>query len=640
VLLDRSYSDPALDLPPVGAPWLPAARPHPALLSSVYGDAPAPPLPAQDCEDRYGNTWLRGLIESRTDVCASPPLQSSGDLGSAAAAGTARGGSVGGVGGGGGGGGSKRALRSRVTRWNAASGARFSWMRGVALDFPRMSTAGNDRVFPVGFVQAACDAREDASSWFLADAREPALRGFELVAPASAAAAAERCDSWEHTPTLVIQHEDIGNMYHNLADHMRVFLSLALLQQPYCAARKAASAGAAAAAAPGMLPDECPAPDVTSAYLGRMPVPQRPGAWTMDGAGAAKAPCSEGSELVHGLDPAAMQLLNLDGAIMCNNVALNGSAIAPGEREDCEGPFFDMYRRWFGRGVVAGRELSKRGRVCFSALGFAANVPESQVWAHFGEPWHCDSPPSPVFVQYVAYVVDRWGLKAALPTASAAAARTAWPDGRAPPPLYSSSLSLALGVGAGSHAGGAEGEGGAASACDDRERSDYIRVLYVVRKKKPWGLSVVDRVVANEAELVVALLAAAQRAGAAAAEVDAADFTGMPFEEQLLRVRSAHLVVGMHGAGMVHGIHLAEADACGGPTSVLELLPHEHNEWGVGHLTSYAGKAYRRWRNDFPQRELPDKGTLIDAEAVGTLAEEALRATIKGRRRMVAGAGA
>ena len=122
--------------------------------------------------------------------------------------------------------------------------------------------------------------------------------------------------------------------------------------------------------------------------------------------------------------------------------------------------------------------------------------------------------------------------------------------------------------------------------------------------------------------------------------ISAADFTGMPFEEQLLRVRSAHLVVGMHGAGMVHGIHLADADACGGPTSVLELLPHEHTEWGVGHLTSYAGKAYRRWRNDFPQRELPDRGTLIDPAAVGALAEEALRATIKGRRRNLAGAGA
>ena len=217
-----------------------------------------------------------------------------------------------------------------------------------------------------------------------------------------------------------------------------------------------------------------------------------------------------------------------------------------------------------------------------------------------------------------------------MPKASAATARAAWPDGRTPPPLFISELGFAAGTPIGL-VGGARGDGedGENGACGGKDT--YVRVLYVVRKKKPFGFPIKDRVVANEAELVSAVLAAAMRAGAAAAEVDASDFTGMPFEEQVLRVRSAHLVIGMHGAGMVHGIHLAAADACGGPTSVLELLPKDHHEWGIGHLVGYAGRAYRRWRNDEPLRET-SFGTIVDTEAVGKLVEEALRVTLDGRK--------
>ena len=160
-----------------------------------------------------------------------------------------------------------------------------------------------------------------------------------------------------------------------------------------------------------------------------------------------------------------------------------------------------------------------------------------------------------------------------------------------------------------------------------------MRVLYIVRKKKPFNPApVADRVVSNEDELVASVLAAALRAGAASVEVDSADFTGMSFEEQLLRVRAAHLVIGMHGAGLVHAIHLAPVDLCGGATSVIEMLPLGHTEWGIGHLVGYAGRRYRRWVNEDGSREGPS-GTKVDVGAIGKLVEEAVRETLATRRK-------
>ena len=377
-----------------------------------------------------------------------------------------------------------------------------------------------------------------------------------------------------------------------------------------------------------LLPTECPAPDALSVFLGRMPVPTRSSAWTAsERAPESPSPvCGANGTLIHGLDPAATQLLNLDARIMCNVVNPDGSPVE-GEREDCEGPFFPQYRRWFGRGVVPGRSFKSRGRVCFSAIGWAANVPESHVWAHFREPWHCDAPASPLFEQYVAYVIARWGLDGARPGSSAHSAHSSWADGRLPPPpAQLPGIANAAGIPAVDFSS-------AVAVQDCADSDSYVRVLYIVRKKKPFNPApVADRVVANEDELLPAILAAALRAGAASVEVDSADFTGMSFEEQLLRVRAAHLVIGMHGAGMVHAIHLAPADSCGGATSVIEMLPLGHTEWGIGHLVGYAGRRYRRLVNEDGSREGPS-GTTVDVVAIGKLVKEAIRETLATRTR-------
>jgi hypothetical protein len=61
-------------------------------------------------------------------------------------------------------------------------------------------------------------------------------------------------------------------------------------------------------------------------------------------------------------------------------------------------------------------------------------------------------------------------------------------------------------------------------------------------------------------------------------------------------------------------------------------FPHFKEFERAAHLVSYAGRAYRRWNNAEAARELPS-GTVVDVVAVGALIEEALQATLNGRRR-------
>jgi hypothetical protein len=129
-------------------------------------------------------------------------------------------------------------VRSRIARWDAPDGGRLFWMRNVAIDFGRMGTwwGGSSRYFSPGFVEAACDAASPRELGgpgleFYADQAEAGLQGFKLL---DGSADAVYCDEWVHTPTLVVQHDDIGNLWHNYMDHWRVWVALAILQQPAC----------------------------------------------------------------------------------------------------------------------------------------------------------------------------------------------------------------------------------------------------------------------------------------------------------------------------------------------------------------------------------------------------------------------
>lgn len=171
-----------------------------------------------ECEPKWGNTWLREFAESRAEVCAPVAAAASDGLRAALAAVSVR--SDDGTPGwrgddwesGGDGDGAPRAnwtragpsrAVSRITSWRATTGASFHWMRNVALDFSQLATNGDRRTFGVGFIRAACAGGGPA---WTTDRDQTALASFAKTD----GGAPLQCDEWVHTPTVVIQHDDIG----------------------------------------------------------------------------------------------------------------------------------------------------------------------------------------------------------------------------------------------------------------------------------------------------------------------------------------------------------------------------------------------------------------------------------------------
>jgi hypothetical protein len=306
-----------------------------------------------------------------------------------------------------------------------------------------------------------------------------------------------------------------------------------------------------------------------------------------------------------------------------------------------------QYEHWFGKGIVSARDFGAK-RVCFAAVGWAANsrprfYDNSHIWRWFESASDCDAK-SPLFRQFAAYNMERWGLSNTLPAAcrphaSLAASADEQSARRWQPPALNDGLS-------------GTGSTGPNAGCD----RPYVRILYLVRKGKPFSSEPVrDRVVANEADFVVMLQgkgpsgpfrASTRRANAPVSDgqarhsesevavdvdVDVADFTGVPYEQQLRRVRAAHIIIGMHGAGLVHVLHSPDADACGGPTALIELLPaHRAYIQGVKHFSAYMDRRYWRYENHDPARET-DRGTIVDLDSVWDMVQDAVQANVGGR---------
>ena len=497
----------------------------------------------QSCDDFYGNSWFYDVATHMREVC------------SPSADGRVEGNTIAG--------------RSRITRWDATTTARFLWMRNVVVNYDVMESYDNynGRRFGDGFLTASCTDRSDEGLKLAGgEDREPALLTL------SATKDAITCDKWDPTPTLVIQHEDIGSMYHNSADLLRVFLSLAILQQPRCVKLDGGDAP------PDMLDTLCNAPTANTTYV---PPPNMH---------VLTPTCPAGYVLLRGLDPDDMQLLNLDARIMCNIMYPNGTRLEKPE-PDCIGVYFPTYDAWFGKGVVRG--LHQTGRVCYAALGWAALAPEALLWRWFGEPSKCDEP-STVLLQYQQYVMARFHLTDVVPAV-------------VPPP-------------------GTPKDCDAAGVC-----KPYIRIIYMRRHLKPFNPNpIVGRRVGNE-DAFLAMLHTA-RPGVQV-DVDVAEFTGEPYASQLRRARSAHIMIGVHGAGLMHVIHMPPTDECGGPVSLIEMQPHQWDLWAFRHAASYLKHPYFRWLNTDPGRELPNgAGTDIDLDAVRALVGDAIDLNLRGRR--------
>jgi hypothetical protein len=132
-----------------------------------------------------------------------------------------------------------------------------------------------------------------------------------------------------------------------------------------------------------------------------------------------------------------------------------------------------------------------------------------------------------------------------------------------------------------------------------------LRVTLVMREDYAAharsGPGTVPRKFANAPELVEALAAIPGIAARAVA------LEQLGLREQLAMALDTDVLVGMHGAGLVHALFLPEW------AGVVELYPASTST-RLRHfrrISAWRGLAYRRWRNRDPAREHPDHRTEI-----------------------------
>lgn len=543
------------------------------------------------CEQFYGNTWLREFIDSRKLSCLPPKPSSSSSS-------------------------SSTLPYSTIASYEPVHGARLYWMKNIALDFNQIKRIGNQRTFLSGFIKGKCENIDNPL--FLGGGHdEPALSDVTWInllrrgndeqyrgnirhnSPSSFPTDLTDdvvCDIWEDKPTIIIQHDDIGNHYHNLADFWRIWVAAAILTDDYICEPDTVDTQSSSGNNPSLSPT--------------LPLDSVNGKHTI-------LKCPSGSHLSYGTKPEDIQILNLDSRIMCG--ALLPDGITPDrtkDEEDCtSGPYFPQYSAWFPYGIKRPQQYfttdTKDKHVCFRSVAFAASLPFNQIWEGFNEDTGCDQS-SALMTQYVDFTMKQWKLQDTVP----------WNTPK--------------------HGNGTVNR--------PNENEPYIRIGYIMRKKKPYnnGKPITSRIIANEDEFIETVIQAARtafhtgilnrkddqrRIDQVNVDFIPLEFTDMPYREQLELIRSMHIIIGMHGAGMAHCIHLAKRDACGGRTGVIELLDlPSKNTRGIQHLAGMADHPYYRLVNYDPEREIGDKGTVIDTKELQTIVQEAVRKNIQERQ--------
>lgn len=109
-----------------------------------------------------------------------------------------------------------------------------------------------------------------------------------------------------------------------------------------------------------------------------------------------------------------------------------------------------------------------------------------------------------------------------------------------------------------------------------------------------------------------------------------ADFTPTPYEQQMRIARASHVMIGMHGAGLVHGLDQADTDECGGRTALIEMFPNQNDEKGIRNMNTQVGRHYVRWANPDPGAERDD-GTVVDLNSIKGVLREAIKTVLDSR---------
>ena len=115
------------------------------------------------------------------------------------------------------------------------------------------------------------------------------------------------------------------------------------------------------------------------------------------------------------------------------------------------------------------------------------------------------------------------------------------------------------------------------------EKDDRTTVTFVGRKH--YNNRKIERVWTNEREVVDALSGARPDLN-----VRLVYYEDIPFEEQMQVDRTTNIMVGMHGAGLVHALFLPDG------SNVIEIFPETKFRWGYRNIAQYRGFTYDDFR--------------------------------------------
>eukprot|EP01104_Vermistella_antarctica_P019660 TRINITY_DN782_c0_g1_i3.p1 TRINITY_DN782_c0_g1~~TRINITY_DN782_c0_g1_i3.p1 ORF type:complete len:451 (+),score=100.20 TRINITY_DN782_c0_g1_i3:1055-2407(+) len=129
-----------------------------------------------------------------------------------------------------------------------------------------------------------------------------------------------------------------------------------------------------------------------------------------------------------------------------------------------------------------------------------------------------------------------------------------------------------------------------------------------INSRRDYGGRRLDRTLANEDEVIRILQDVTK------GQVESVDFAKLDFKQQLTKIRNTNVLVGMHGAGMVHTMFLPEE------AIVVEFFPKTKRRFSFRNLAKYTNKIYMNYRApsdrnplNMPKKEMEEIASAIRA---------------------------
>lgn len=270
----------------------------------------------------------------------------------------------------------------------------------------------------------------------------------------------------------------------------------------------------------------------------------------------------------------ASVLVNMDG-LREGGPGGSGHRLMIENDPDNLGPFAEYYYYWFGEGGVVRAKDYGTSKVCYDEVYFQ---------------------PAPG----LAYIWQDWFVVSACSEIG-------------PSPLFQSfHFDIARGY---------RGRHGAASLRPPAlQQGGEVPVILQVRSTKKGSASSSARIIANAWEFIQDVNSNLP------VNVTAVNYEKLDFKTQISATHSASILIGMHGAGVVHMAHMAigQPNCC----ALIEIFPNNRklgfNEiQGYGNMARHLGIHYFRHVVSTPSTE---SGSNLDIEAIRDLLQKAVQA--------------